>query len=155
MTFDPNAVSTSYTFTLPAGDAIGQRQVGNQVVSAHYTCKPGYQLASTTINTCSTYWTPAWTFTEMPCVPMPGSFFFVGFLLQTENWMYCLVNGGWSDWGACSNSQSPPSCETYGSRSRTCTNPAPANGGTQCSGSAIDTDACFTVCPSKSSTGML
>lgn len=37
-----------------------------------------------------------------------------------------VVNGGWSDWSACVN----------GSQSRTCTNPAPSNGGAQCLGAS-------------------
>ncbi len=36
------------------------------------------------------------------------------------------VNGGWSDWSVCAN----------GMQSRTCTNPAPSNGGVDCAGSA-------------------
>ncbi len=51
------------------------------------------------------------------------------------------VNGGWSnwsDWGACSQSCGGGSQ----SRARTCTNPAPANGGTQCSGSPSESQAC-------------
>jgi len=39
------------------------------------------------------------------------------------------VNGGWSDW-----STRDYSCGTSGTQTRTCTNPAPANGGAYCSG---------------------
>ena len=39
-----------------------------------------------------------------------------------------LVHGGWSSWGTCSKA-----CGT-GFQERTCTNPAPANGGSKCSG---------------------
>lgn len=42
------------------------------------------------------------------------------------------INGGWTTWGACSAVQ----CGTTGSQFRTCTNPAPANGGAACVGSA-------------------
>ena len=38
------------------------------------------------------------------------------------------VNGGWSNWSACSASCGP------GTQTRTCTNPSPSNGGTACSG---------------------
>ena len=37
-----------------------------------------------------------------------------------------VVNGGWSVWSACSG----------GTQTRTCTNPAPANGGASCSGNS-------------------
>jgi len=40
-----------------------------------------------------------------------------------------VVNGAWTTWGACSATCGP------GSKKRTCTNPAPANGGTDCAGS--------------------
>lgn len=52
----------------------------------------------------------------------------------------------WEDWGTCST--------TCGvgtqSRSRTCTNPAPSNGGADCSGNASEPQACnLTACPGK------
>lgn len=49
------------------------------------------------------------------------------------------VNGGWSDWSSCS-----ATCGG-GTQTRTCTNPAPANGGAVCTGSAsqsCNTQAC-------------
>ncbi|XP_055957003.1 coadhesin-like [Patella vulgata] len=59
----------------------------------------------------------------------------------------CLVNGNWGVWsnyGTCT--------VTCGggtqTRSRTCDNPAPANGGTTCSGSATENQSCgTTACP--------
>lgn len=51
------------------------------------------------------------------------------------------VNGGWSDWGNCS-----ASCGG-GTQTRTCTNPPPANGGNNCSGSSSE------ACNTKSCTG--
>lgn len=44
-----------------------------------------------------------------------------------------VVDGGWSGWGSCT-----ASCGG-GTQMRTCTNPAPANGGAACSGQAIQT----------------
>ncbi|OXE36096.1 MAG: hypothetical protein CGW95_09795 [Phenylobacterium zucineum] len=42
------------------------------------------------------------------------------------------TDGGWSGWSACSAT----ACGTYGTISRSCTNPAPANGGADCSGAS-------------------
>jgi len=54
------------------------------------------------------------------------------------------VDGGWSDWGACS-----ADCGG-GTQTRTCTNPAPANGGADCVGDPSQT--CNTqACPSGGS----
>jgi hypothetical protein len=39
------------------------------------------------------------------------------------------VNGGWTDWGVCSETL----CERTGTQNRTCTNPLPQNGGADCS----------------------
>jgi len=44
------------------------------------------------------------------------------------------VNGGWSAWSAKN-----PACGFSGTQTRTCTNPAPANGGTNCTGSSTQT----------------
>jgi hypothetical protein len=51
----------------------------------------------------------------------------------------CPVDGGWSAWSSCS-----ATCGG-GTQTRTCTNPAPKNGGAQCSGpssQACNTQAC-------------
>ncbi len=52
------------------------------------------------------------------------------------------INGGWAwgNWGACSAT----TCGTTGTQTRsgTCTNPAPANGGAQCTGSSTQTQSC-------------
>jgi|GEM_PF-2840253 len=51
--------------------------------------------------------------------------------------------GGWSDWSACN-----ASCGG-GTQTRTCTNPSPANGGAQCSGSASQSCNTDISCPGK------
>ena len=43
-----------------------------------------------------------------------------------------VVNGGWSDWSECSATE----CGATGTQTRTCTNPAPANGGADCVGAS-------------------
>ena len=61
-----------------------------------------------------------------------------------------IVDGSWTRWGAYG------SCDVtcgYGTkyRSRTCTNPSPANGGKECLGSSKEQIRCNTgkLCPSK------
>ncbi|KAI8485010.1 hypothetical protein Bbelb_372560 [Branchiostoma belcheri] len=60
----------------------------------------------------------------------------------------CPVNGGWSDWGPWSGCNVTCGVGTE-TRDRTCTNPAPANGGADCDGPAQETQACDTglFCP--------
>jgi len=58
----------------------------------------------------------------------------------------CPINGGWSawsNWSACSVT----ACGSSGTqtRTRTCTNPAPANGGANCSGPSFEFQACSTA----------
>eukprot|EP00795_Rhopilema_esculentum_P012584 gene12584-3284_t len=75
----------------------------------------------------------------------------VGQLTETKSCRLAIcqgaVNGSWSDWsqfGACS-SQYCMKGEKL--RTRTCTNPSPANGGDLCPGSAKDTRICpYTNC---------
>ncbi len=60
-----------------------------------------------------------------------------------------IVNGGWSAWSGWS-SCGVTACGSSGTqtRTRTCANPSPANGGADCSGSASESQACSTgACP--------
>ncbi|KAI8485005.1 hypothetical protein Bbelb_372510 [Branchiostoma belcheri] len=56
------------------------------------------------------------------------------------------VDGGWSDWGPWSGCSVTCGVGTE-TQNRTCTNPAPANGGTDCDGPAQETQACDTEVP--------
>ena len=57
------------------------------------------------------------------------------------------VDGDWSDWNEWSDC-SADCGEGTQTRSRTCSNPAPANGGAECVGDAVETQSCNTdPCP--------
>ncbi|MCP4487021.1 MAG: thrombospondin type-1 domain-containing protein [Gammaproteobacteria bacterium] len=65
------------------------------------------------------------------------------------------VNGEWSDWGewgACDSTCTGGNQE----RTRSCTNPEPAHGGTDCQGDATESQACNTgvPCPGKTTLTM-
>ena len=60
-----------------------------------------------------------------------------------------VVNGGWSAWSSYSSCSKECGGGTK-TRSRSCTNPAPSNGGAYCPGDATQTSSCNTQsCPSS------
>ena len=60
------------------------------------------------------------------------------------------VHGNWGAWGAWAGCSVTCEQGTW-TRTRTCTNPAPANGGNTCAGSDLDQGTCDAgiMCPSK------
>ncbi|KAL5248186.1 hypothetical protein ACHWQZ_G017384 [Mnemiopsis leidyi] len=81
--------------------------------------------------------------------PANGGADCVGEAAETEecNTNACPVDGGWSDYGVWSECSADCGTGTK-SRTRTCTNPAPANGGADCVGEATETQNCNTQpCP--------
>ena len=75
--------------------------------------------------------------------PANGGTDCVGDATETQNCNTnpCPVDGGWSDFGAWSQCSAECGGGTQ-TRTRTCTNPAPANGGADCEGSATETQYC-------------
>ncbi|XP_078616401.1 uncharacterized protein LOC144884802 [Branchiostoma floridae x Branchiostoma japonicum] len=55
--------------------------------------------------------------------------------------VFCVVDGGWSDWSAWSDCSVTCGVGTQ-TRDRSCTNPAPADGGAECDGDTGETQEC-------------
>ena len=65
--------------------------------------------------------------------------------------IYFAVDGDWSDWNEWSECSADCGGGTQ-TRSRTCSNPAPAHGGAECVGDAVETQSCNTdPCPGNNS----
>ena len=76
------------------------------------------------------------------------------FFITSQRIETFLVDGGYSDFGDWSECSAECGGGTQ-TRSRTCTNPAPANGGADCEGDSTESRECNTQgCPGKSSEGL-
>lgn len=114
------ALTVSGAPTCPDGTRIGDQCTGP--VSAPNSCGQTTPGASGTVTSCGVC-----SASTPPPPPANSS---------------CAVDGGWSGWSSCVDAGGAPVSCGGGTETRTCTNPAPANGGAACSGSA--TQACNT-----------
>ncbi len=145
-------VNQPFTPSYSGGEGSGGWQF---VVSGYTNWSPGVGQPTGTELSPSNTWSSSWTPTSA------GSYqFYVAnngdSTYSTSNFAgpYTLtvtplppqpVNGGWSawsSWGSCS-----ASCGVgTQTATRTCTNPTPANGGADCSGSSTETQSCSSAC---------
>ena len=61
-----------------------------------------------------------------------------------------VVNGLWTEWASSPEAY----CDGKHWYKRSCTNPAPAHGGSDCVGDTVKTEECVEVCPTLSTTGV-
>jgi uncharacterized protein YegL len=109
-------------------------ELTNGTYNVTETLKPGYSLTSAVCSGAANNGTPLVNGVS-------------GIQITTNNIVSCVfnnnsspINGGWSEWSACS------AVCGGGTQNRTCTNPAPANGGMPCVGEV--TQSCNTqLCP--------
>jgi len=137
--------------SLPCGTGYQTRSCTNPAPSNGGATCVGSTMISCNTQACVTPavnggWT-AWTTCSASCgggtqsrsctnpVPSNGGAVCAGASTQPCQTQACSqpINGGWSAWGACS-----AACGT-GQQTRTCTAPAPANGGATCAGASYQT----------------
>jgi|GEM_PF-6010475 len=143
---DGSNAGTSYNPILPAIAAGNARGM---------TCPPPVDGGLTAWSACSaTCGGGTQTRTCTNPTPANGGAACTGALSRSCNTQPCSplpVNGGWSSWNSCS-----ATCGG-GTQTRTCTNPTPQNGGTNCLGTSsqsCNTQACACpLCPSCPSCG--
>ncbi|KAJ8306871.1 hypothetical protein KUTeg_014955 [Tegillarca granosa] len=82
-------------------------------------------------------------------LPRHGGSDCTGTTYSTKSCLYsgCPVNGAWTDWSPWSHCSVTCGFGTS-ARTRSCSNPAPLNNGTSCSGSTNETKRCYLfTCP--------
>ncbi|MBI4035993.1 hypothetical protein HY383_03510 [Candidatus Daviesbacteria bacterium] len=139
-------IKVSHTFSTAPGDKFifvkfktnKGREIIHQlkiVLASAATPVPAATVASTPVPTTAPTTTPTTAPTTAPAAtPVPSA-------TAAPTVAPAAVNGGWSAWSSWSVCS--VSCGSGNqTRSRTCTNPTPANGGTDCSGDSSQNQSC-------------